>query len=81
MTSIALDPDSPVPAVRQVADALRVELVESVFAILPSGCAAAIELGLHFNTVAEAYPPARRSGRCATAAVHASQASDLRSRR
>jgi len=58
MTSITLDPDSPVPAVRQVADALRVELVEGRLKpgdSLPSVRRAAIDLGLHFNTVAEAY--------------------------
>lgn len=55
---IQLDPDSPIPAVRQIADAVRVELVEGRLKpgdALPSVRRAAIDLGLHFNTVAEAY--------------------------
>lgn len=55
---IRIDPDSPVPAVRQIADSLRVELVEARLKpgdALPSVRRAAIDLGLHFNTVAEAY--------------------------
>jgi len=58
MTLIRIDPDSPVPAIRQIADALRVELVEGRLKpgdALPSVRRAAIDLGLHFNTVAEAY--------------------------
>lgn len=55
---IRIDLNSPVPAVRQIADALRVELVEGRLKPgdeLPSVRRAAIDLGLHFNTVAEAY--------------------------
>jgi GntR family transcriptional regulator len=55
---ITIDPDSPVPAVRQIIDALRVELVEGRLKPgdeMPSVRRAAIDLGLHFNTVAEAY--------------------------
>jgi GntR family transcriptional regulator len=58
MAHIRINPDSPLPAVRQIADALRVELVEGRLAPgdeLPSVRRAAIDLGLHFNTVAEAY--------------------------
>jgi GntR family transcriptional regulator len=58
MTKIRIDPDSPVPAVRQIADSLRVQLVEGHLKPgdeLPSVRRAAIDLGLHFNTVAEAY--------------------------
>ncbi|MEP7352456.1 MAG: GntR family transcriptional regulator [Acidobacteriota bacterium] len=55
---IRIDPDSPVPATRQIADAIRVQLVEGNLkpgAELPSVRRAAIDLGLHFNTIAEAY--------------------------
>jgi GntR family transcriptional regulator len=58
MAKIRINPESPVPAVRQIADALRVELVEGNLKPgdeLPSVRRAAIDLGLHFNTVAEAY--------------------------
>jgi GntR family transcriptional regulator len=56
--SIKINPDSPVAAMRQIVDALRVELVEGRLKpgdSLPSVRRAAIDLGLHFNTVAEAY--------------------------
>ena len=55
---IRIDLNSPVPATRQIADALRVELVEGRLAPgdeLPSVRRAAVDLGLHFNTVADAY--------------------------
>ncbi len=56
--SIRFDPSSPVPAVRQIADSLRILLVEGRLAAgtqLPSVRRLAIDLGVHFNTVAEAY--------------------------
>ena len=55
---IRIDPASGVPAVRQIADSLRVLLVEGEPApgtVLPSVRRLAMELGVHFNTVAEAY--------------------------
>ena len=55
---IQIDPNSSVPAVRQIADSLRVLLVEGQLtpgAELPSVRRVAMELGVHFNTVAEAY--------------------------
>jgi GntR family transcriptional regulator len=55
---IQIDPNSSVPAVRQIADSLRVLLVEGQLAPgaeLPSVRRVAMELGVHFNTVAEAY--------------------------
>ena len=55
---IRLDPASGVPAVRQIAENLRVLLVENQLVpgtVLPSVRRLAVELGVHFNTVAEAY--------------------------
>ncbi len=53
-----IDLASPVPATRQIVDNLRILLVEGTLlagAELPSVRRLAIELGVHFNTVAEAY--------------------------
>jgi GntR family transcriptional regulator len=55
---IRIDLNSEIPATRQIADALRVRLVEGMLkpgAELPSVRRVAMELGVHFNTVAEAY--------------------------
>jgi DNA-binding transcriptional regulator YhcF (GntR family) len=55
---LRIDLDSPIPATRQIADGVRVQLVEGSLrpgAQLPSVRRAAMELGVHFNTVAEAY--------------------------
>src|SRR5262245_41960864 len=55
---LRIDLDSPIPATRQIADGLRVQLVEGTLPAgteLPSVRRAAMELGVHFNTVAEAY--------------------------
>ena len=55
---IRIDLKSPVPAYRQIVDALRVLLVEGVLqpgAGLPSVRRLALDLGVHFNTVGEAY--------------------------
>ena len=55
---VRIDPGSGVPAVRQIMDGLRVLLVEGALAPgaeLPSVRRLAMELGIHFNTVAEAY--------------------------
>ncbi len=56
--AIRLDPNSDVPAVRQIADSLRVLLVDGSLApgdALPAVRRLAMELQVHFNTVAEAY--------------------------
>jgi DNA-binding transcriptional regulator YhcF (GntR family) len=55
---IRFDPASSIPAVRQIVDNLRVLLVEGRLVpgtTLPSVRRLAIELGVHFNTVADAY--------------------------
>jgi len=55
---IRIDPDSGIPVVRQIADSLRILFVEGQLApgtALPSVRRVAVELGVHFNTVAEAY--------------------------
>src|SRR5262245_44271257 len=55
---IRVDPASDVPVVRQIVDNLRVLLVEGGLVpgtVLPSVRRLAMELGFHFNTVAEAY--------------------------
>ena len=55
---IRVNLQSPVPAQRQIVDALRVLLVEGQLlpgSALPSVRRLAMETGVHFNTVAEAY--------------------------
>lgn len=55
---IRIDLHSGVPAYRQIVDAFRVLLVEGALAadaVLPSVRRLAMELGVHFNTVGEAY--------------------------
>lgn len=55
---IEIDPRSNVPVVRQISDRVRILLVEGRLApgtALPSVRRLAMELGVHFNTVAEAY--------------------------
>jgi GntR family transcriptional regulator len=50
--------DSPVPAYRQIADALRAHLVHGRIQpgdLLPPVREVAMDLGVHFNTVARAY--------------------------
>ena len=55
---IRIDLSSPVPAYRQVVDGLRALLVSGAFAAgerLPPVRRVAIDLGVHHNTVAQAY--------------------------
>jgi DNA-binding transcriptional regulator YhcF (GntR family) len=55
---IRIDLASPVPAYRQIVDAIRVLLVEGALppgSGLPSVRRLATDLGVHFNTVGEAY--------------------------
>jgi len=55
---IRIDLDSAAPVTRQIVDQLRTLLVEGALApddTLPSVRRLAIDLGVHFNTVADAY--------------------------
>jgi DNA-binding transcriptional regulator YhcF (GntR family) len=56
--AIRIDLSSPVPAYRQIASALRALLVAGAFPVgtpLPTVRQLAVDLGVHHNTVAEAY--------------------------
>ena len=56
--NIQIDLKSPVAAYRQIADAIRVLLVDGALpptSVLPSVRRLALDLGVHFNTVGEAY--------------------------
>ncbi len=56
--TIRIDADSATPAYRQIADSIRALLVEGVLNpedVLPPVRQLAIDLAVHFNTVAEAY--------------------------
>ena len=56
--TIRFDPNSDVPAIRQITERLRVLLVENKLlpgTSLPPVRRLAMELGVHFNTVAAAY--------------------------
>src|SRR5512135_816330 len=58
LPAIEVDPASPLPAYRQIADALRLHLVAGRLREgeqLPAVRVLAVELGLNHNTVAEAY--------------------------
>lgn len=55
---VRIDVASPVPAYRQIANALRALLVAGTFPVgapLPTVRQLAVDLGVHHNTVAEAY--------------------------
>ncbi|NUN03223.1 MAG: GntR family transcriptional regulator [Bryobacteraceae bacterium] len=55
---IRIDLNSPVPNYRQIVDSFRTHLVDGVLApgdVLPSVRRLAMELGITFNTVAQAY--------------------------
>jgi GntR family transcriptional regulator len=56
--TLRIDLDSDIPAYRQIVDRLRILLVSGKLgpgAELPSVRRIAVDLGVHFNTVAEAY--------------------------
>ncbi len=55
---LRIEPDSPIPVYRQVVDGLRSLLVEGVLQpgdALPTVRELGLDLGVHFNTIAEAY--------------------------
>jgi GntR family transcriptional regulator len=56
--TIRIDLDSPIPNYRQIVDSLRMHLVDGDLVpgdVLPSVRRLALELGITFNTVAQAY--------------------------
>lgn len=56
--TITIELDSRVPVYRQIVDAIRAYLVDGALApgdLLPPVRQLALDLGVHFNTVAEAY--------------------------
>ena len=58
MPRLRIDPSASAPLTRQIIDGIRVQLVEGTLrpgTELPPVRRAAMELGVHFNTVAEAY--------------------------
>ncbi len=58
MTLLRIDPESAVPVYRQIVDGLRIALVNGELVpgnVLPPVRRLAIDLGVHFNTVAQAY--------------------------
>jgi GntR family transcriptional regulator len=65
LAQIRLDTASSVPAWRQIVSQLRTLVVEGVLdpgAVLPPVRRLAIDLGIHFNTVAEAYRALAQEG-------------------
>ena len=62
---LRIDPESPTPVYRQIVDGLRVALVNGDLAPgdpLPSVRRLALDIGVHFNTVAQAYRELAREG-------------------
>ena len=63
--TLRIDPESPVPIYRQIVDGLRVALVNGDLApgdSLPAVRRLALDIGVHFNTVAQAYRELAREG-------------------
>jgi GntR family transcriptional regulator len=62
---LRIDPESPAPVYRQIVDGLRVALVNGHLApgdSLPAVRRLALDIGVHFNTVAQAYRELAREG-------------------
>lgn len=77
--AIHLDTRSPVPAYRQIADQIRTFVVEGSLAPgepLPPVRRLALELGIHFNTVAEAYRMLANEGLLVITHGHGAQVAD-----
>jgi GntR family transcriptional regulator len=58
MTLLRIDPESAIPVYRQIVDGLRIALVNGELVpgnVLPPVRRLALDLGVHFNTVAQAY--------------------------
>lgn len=58
MTLLRIDPESAIPVYRQIVDGLRIALVNRELVpgdVLPPVRRLALDLGVHFNTVAQAY--------------------------
>jgi GntR family transcriptional regulator len=63
--TLRIDPESPAPIYRQIVDGLRVALVKGDLApgdSLPAVRRLALDIGVHFNTVAQAYRELAREG-------------------
>lgn len=62
---LRIDPESPSPVYRQIVDGLRVALVNGDLVPgdpLPAVRRLALDIGVHFNTVAQAYRELAREG-------------------
>jgi len=62
---LRIDPESPAPIYRQIVDGIRVALVNGELApgdSLPAVRRLALDIGVHFNTVAQAYRELAREG-------------------
>jgi GntR family transcriptional regulator len=62
---LRVDPNQATPVYRQIVDSLRIALVKREIgpgAILPSVRRLALDLGVHFNTVAQAYRALAQEG-------------------
>jgi GntR family transcriptional regulator len=79
---IHVDPDASTPANRQIVDQLRALLVDGVVRpgdVLPSVRRLGIDLGVHFNTVADAYRTLASEGWLAVAHGRGARVLDRRS--
>jgi GntR family transcriptional regulator len=62
---LSVDPNSDTPVYRQIVDGLRIALVNGALApgdALPAVRRLALDVGVHFNTVAQAYRALAREG-------------------